>query len=62
MWNRLKKIIKGIYIVYCREFKLIIKDKGLMLFLCFLPLVYPVLYSLIYNPELVKDEIGRAHV
>lgn len=55
MWKRLKKIIKGIYIVYCREFKLIIKDKGLMLFLCFLPLVYPVLYSLIYNPELVKD-------
>ena len=53
MWKRLKKIIKGIYIVYCREFKLIIKDKGLMLFLCFLPLVYPVLYSLIFNPEVV---------
>ena len=28
---------------------------GLLLFLCFLPVVYPLVYSLIYNPELVKD-------
>ena len=30
-------------------------DQGLILFITFLPLVYPVIYSLIYNPELVKD-------
>lgn len=28
---------------------------GIILFLAFLPLAYPVIYSLIYNPELVRD-------
>lgn len=30
-------------------------DVGIILFLAFLPLAYPVIYSLIYNPELVRD-------
>lgn len=30
-------------------------DQGIMLFMLFLPLAYPVIYSLIYNPELVKE-------
>lgn len=30
-------------------------DIGIILFLLFLPLAYPIIYSLIYNPELVKD-------
>ena len=41
--------------VYCREFKLVMHDGGILLFFVFLPLVYPVIYSLIYNPELVKE-------
>ncbi len=35
--------------MYCRELKLIISDMGLLLFLCFLPVVYPLVYSLIYK-------------
>ncbi len=41
--------------VYIREFKLVFKDQGILIFLFFLPLAYPVIYSLIYNPELVRD-------
>lgn len=41
--------------VYCREFKMVTHDVGIILFFMFLPLAYPVIYSLIYNPELVKD-------
>lgn len=41
--------------VYCREFKLVSHDAGIILFFIFLPLAYPIIYSLIYNPELVKD-------
>lgn len=41
--------------VFVRHFKFIITDQGLVLFFMFLPLVYPVIYSLIYNPELVRD-------
>lgn len=46
----------GIFLkTYIRELKLIFSDIGIILFLAFLPLVYPVIYSLIYNPELVRD-------
>lgn len=41
--------------IYVRQFRMIIHDQGLILFFVFLPLAYPVIYSLIYNPELVRD-------
>lgn len=41
--------------VYLREFRIVKSDVGLILFFLFLPLVYPVLYSLIYNPEVVRN-------
>lgn len=47
--------IKGLVNTIWGEFKLIFHDPGIILFLAFLPLAYPVIYSLIYNPELVKD-------
>lgn len=34
---------------------MIIHDQGLLLFFLFLPLAYPIVYSLIYNPEVVRD-------
>lgn len=40
---------------YALEFKHILRDQGVILFVLFLPLAYPVIYSLIYNPELVRD-------
>lgn len=45
----------ALFTVFCHEFKLILRDPGIILFVTFLPLAYPVIYSLIYNPELVKD-------
>lgn len=30
-------------------------DPGILLFMLFLPFAYPIIYSLIYNPELVRD-------
>ena len=41
--------------VYGRELRNIFHDPGVMLFFLFLPLAYPVIYSLIYNPELVRE-------
>lgn len=49
--NRLKQLFK----VYCHEFRIVIHDPGIIIFFLFLPLAYPVIYSLIYNPELVRD-------
>ena len=48
-------MIKQLFDVYCREFKLVLHDPGIILFFIFLPLVYPIIYSLIYNPEQVRD-------
>lgn len=44
-----------LYRVYVREFRIVFKDQGLVLFFLFLPLAYPIIYSLIYNPELVRN-------
>lgn len=41
--------------VWCREFRLVFSDIGVMLFFFFLTLMYPIIYTLIYNPETVKD-------
>ena len=47
--------LKQLFKVYCHEFRLVIHDPGIIIFFLFLPLAYPVIYSLIYNPELVRD-------
>ena len=55
MTTKRQNIFRQFFDVYCREFKLVIHDLGLILFFLFLPIAYPVIYSLIYNPELVRD-------
>lgn len=41
--------------VWYQELKYILLDKGMILFLSVLPLAYPVLYSWIYNNEVVRE-------
>lgn len=53
--KRFRNYISQIFRVFSREFSLIFHDEGVILFFAFLPLAYPVIYSLIYNPELVRD-------
>lgn len=38
-----------------REFGLVFSSPGTMLFFFALPLAYPIVYALIYNPEVVRD-------
>ncbi len=40
--------------VFRNEFRLILKDFGVLLFFVALPLLYPVVYTAIYNPEVVR--------
>ena len=40
--------------VWRREFRLVFTDAGVLLFFFALPTLYPVVYTLIYNPEVVK--------
>ncbi|MBD5204054.1 MAG: ABC transporter permease [Bacteroidales bacterium] len=55
MWKKIKTEFAGLIAVFTREFKLIFSDAGILLFLTFLPLGYPIIYSLIYNPEIVRE-------
>lgn len=41
--------------VFRREMSLIVHDAGVMLFFVALPLAYPIVYTLIYNPEVVDN-------
>lgn len=41
--------------VFRREWRLMLRDPGLLLFFIALPLMYPIVYTLIYNPEVVRQ-------
>lgn len=41
--------------IVLRQMRAITSDMGVVLFFVFLPLAYPIIYSLIYNPEVVED-------
>ncbi len=51
----MKKFFKEYYSEFLREFTLVKGDMGILIFLILLPLAYPIVYSLIYNPELVRE-------
>ncbi|MCM1355834.1 MAG: ABC transporter permease [Staphylococcus sp.] len=46
--------IKSLFRVWRRETRLVFTDIGVLLFFFALPIAYPVVYTLIYNPEVVK--------
>lgn len=54
-WDGFRAWVRRLFHVYTQEFVLTVHDKGLLLFFMFLPFVYPVLYSMIYNPEVVRE-------
>lgn len=47
--------LNSIFRVWRRECHLVFTDIGVLLFFIGLPLGYPIIYTLIYNPEVVKD-------
>ena len=53
--KRISQYFRQLFFVYRHEFYLTFHDGGIILFFLFLPFAYPVLYSLIYNPEVVRD-------
>lgn len=41
--------------IFRHEMSLVFSDVGVMIFFFLLPLAYPIVYSLIYNPEVTRD-------
>ena len=54
-FHNIKSWTASLLRVTANEFRLVFKDQGVLLFFFFLPLVYPVIYTLIYNPEVPRD-------
>ncbi len=57
-----KKIIKiitegihDLFYVWKEEIRNVFRDSGVMIFFFLVPLAYPLIYSLIYNPETARD-------
>lgn len=55
LWHIFTRPFMDVAGVYYREMRICVSDIGIMLFVLFLPLAYPVIYSLIYNPEIVRN-------
>lgn len=47
--------IKETALVFRAEMSAVFSDMGVMIFFFLLPLAYPIVYSLIYNPEVTRD-------
>ena len=47
--------INDLFYIWKEEFKNVFKDSGVVIFFILVPLAYPVMYSLIYNPEVVRE-------
>lgn len=50
-----KQLFADIFCSFYSEARTIVRDEGVVLFMVFLPLFYPVLYSWIYNNETVHE-------
>lgn len=49
------KSLLNIFQIWYREIGNIFRDKGIMIFIMFVPLAYPLLYSYVYTNEVVRD-------
>ncbi len=54
-WNDIKEWFYETALVFRREFGMVLRDAGVMLFFFALPLLYPIVYAAIYNPEVTRD-------
>lgn len=53
-FNNIASWFVSLFRVWRREFYLVFNDAGVMLFFFALPTLYPIVYTLIYNPEIVE--------
>ena len=51
----IKKAVSDSFSIWNRELKYVFKDLGVVVFFIVVPLIYPVLYGIIYNPETIRE-------
>ena len=53
--NSFRRKINDTFFIWREELKQVFKDEGVLIFFVIVPLIYPLLYSWIYNNETVHD-------
>ncbi len=53
--QRINKGIRDLAFIWAYEMKMTVKDEGVLIFFLIAPIVYPLLYSWIYNNETVRE-------
>lgn len=53
--NAIKRWFSTFFRTWIQRYSMVVHDEGVMIFFLLLPLAYPVIYTVIYNPELVND-------
>lgn len=53
--HRISEAIKDMALIWAEEMKTTVKDEGVLIFFILVPLLYPLLYSWIYNNEVVRN-------
>ena len=55
IFRRAKESITDACYIWRQEMMQVVKDEGVLIFFIVVPLIYPLLYSWIYNNEVVRD-------
>jgi len=55
LFAKIREGFRSLPRIWMREFQLIFSDVGVMILIFGVPLIYPMLYSFIYYPEVVRD-------
>jgi ABC-2 type transport system permease protein len=55
IFHNLKEAIQDCCFIWWDEMKQVVKDEGVLIFFILVPLLYPLLYSWIYNNEVVRE-------
>ena len=55
IFHNLHEALKDACFIWWDEMKQVVKDEGVLIFFILVPLAYPLLYSWIYNNEVVRD-------
>ena len=55
LFHRINEGVHDMCYIWAKEMKAIVKDEGVLIFFILVPLFYPLLYSWIYNNEIVRE-------
>ena len=55
IWHQISEAIHDLAFIWWEETKMVVKDEGVLIFFVLVPLLYPLLYSWIYNNEVVRE-------